>query len=110
VGTVHEHARTGVREAGHRHPGLLLRAGFRVRGTSATRIKFEDKATAAGSWSYRWFDTSEQCYHFQKFDHLAGRGVQALIMLAESAHDAFKIAEEHRFTCAARTGTRSRST
>jgi ribA/ribD-fused uncharacterized protein len=96
VGTVE-----GTREPGFVKPDTDTQVFFYeqdfyvLSNFSAFRIKFEDKATPAGSWSYRWFDTSEQCYHFQKFDHLAGRGVQALIMLAESAHDAFKIAQEH---------------
>lgn len=49
-----------------------------------------------GEYSYDRFDTVEQAYHWFKFDHLAGRGVQALIKSATSAHDAFKIAQEHK--------------
>lgn len=41
------------------------------------------------------FRTSEQAYHWEKFNHLAGRGVQELLNEASSAHDAFTLAQEH---------------
>lgn len=40
------------------------------------------------------FDTSEAAYHWFKFPHLPE--VQAFIRAAESAHDAFKLAERYR--------------
>ena len=58
---------------------------------SAFKIIFQ-----TGTYSSRWFDTSEQCYHWLKFDHLAGRGVQDLIENANSAHDAFVLAQAHK--------------
>ena len=45
-------------------------------------------------WKGRKFDTSEHAYHFEKF-----RGdalVRGLVADAISAHEAFKIAEQHR--------------
>jgi hypothetical protein len=50
----------------------------------------------------RWrridFDTSEHAYHWEKFDagDFTGMEVQRRILVARSAHDAFKIAEEHK--------------
>lgn len=45
-------------------------------------------------WKGEDFDTSEQVYHWEKFqgDSL----VQGIIMLATSAHEAFKLAERHK--------------
>jgi hypothetical protein len=63
---------------------------------SAFQITFENRANPAGDWTVQTFETSEQCYHFLKFDHLAGRGVQDLIWRARSAHEAFKLAQEHK--------------
>ncbi len=42
------------------------------------------------------FRTSEEAYHWEKFNHLAGRGVQELLSDARSAHDAFIIAQTHK--------------
>ena len=43
----------------------------------------------------RVFKTSEEAYHWEKFNHLAGRGVQDLLENARSAHDAFTLAQKH---------------
>lgn len=49
-------------------------------------------------WRNIDFDTSEAAYHWEKFDTglLAGMEVQRLIRMSRSAHEAFKIAEQHR--------------
>lgn len=44
---------------------------------------------------YTRFATSEQAYHWEKFKHIGGRGVQELLEEALSAHDAFTIAQKH---------------
>ncbi|WP_394789096.1 NADAR family protein [Rhodoferax sp.] len=44
----------------------------------------------------RRFPTAEQVYHWEKFNHLAGRGVQELLEEATSAHDAFILAQKHK--------------
>lgn len=44
----------------------------------------------------RIFETAEHCYHWLKFDHIGGRGVQQLLLQARSAHDAFRIAQDHK--------------
>jgi ribA/ribD-fused uncharacterized protein len=45
-------------------------------------------------WANKWFDTTEQAYHWEKFTEAPD--VQALIYDAKSAHDAFKIAQENK--------------
>ena len=49
-------------------------------------------------WRGHDFATSEAAYHWEKFDSgvFAGMEVQRLICAARSAHDAFKIAKEHK--------------
>lgn len=42
------------------------------------------------------FATSEQAYHWEKFNHLGGKGVQQLLDEATSAHEAFSIAQKHK--------------
>lgn len=43
------------------------------------------------------FPTSEHAYHWHKFRHPTGQGwVQQQVQFARSAHDAFKIAEQHQ--------------
>jgi ribA/ribD-fused uncharacterized protein len=45
-------------------------------------------------WKGIDFDTSEHAYHWEKFPH--GDAIRKDILAARSAHDAFKIAEDHR--------------
>ena len=51
-------------------------------------------------WRELDFDTAEHAYHWEKFrskwPHEPLLAIQQRIMLARSAHDAFKIAERHR--------------
>lgn len=50
-------------------------------------------------WRLTNFDTSEAAYHWEKFDHSEDRSLrtlQRMILLAPSAHEAFKIAEHHK--------------
>lgn len=44
----------------------------------------------------RIFYTSEEAYHWFKFDHLPGRGVQQLLDDVTSAHAAFQLAQQHK--------------
>lgn len=46
--------------------------------------------------NYRRFPTSEQVYHWEKFNHLEGKGVQELLDEATSAHEAFQIAQKYK--------------
>lgn len=45
-------------------------------------------------WCGRWFDTSEQAYHWEKFQDRIE--IRTEIRLALSAYEAFKLAERHR--------------
>jgi ribA/ribD-fused uncharacterized protein len=49
-------------------------------------------------WRRIDFDTAEHAYHWEKFDsgHFTGIEVQRRILLARSAHEAFKVAQEHK--------------
>ena len=49
-----------------------------------------------GTFSARRFNTSEEAYHWEKFNHLGGVGVQQLLEEATSAHEAFQIAQKHK--------------
>lgn len=49
-----------------------------------------------GPFLSRRFNTSEEAYHWEKFNHLAGVGVQQLLDGATSAHEAFQIAQKHK--------------
>ena len=42
------------------------------------------------------YRTSEEAYHWEKFNHLAGRGVQELLQDARSAHEAFTLSQKHK--------------
>ena len=42
------------------------------------------------------FRTSEEAYHWEKFNHLAGRGVQELLGDTRSAHEAFTLSQKHK--------------
>lgn len=45
-------------------------------------------------WGGRNFDTSEAAYHWSKFPNY--KDIRSQIMLAQSAHDAFKVAEKNK--------------
>jgi ribA/ribD-fused uncharacterized protein len=49
-----------------------------------------------GPYLCQRFATSEQAYHWEKFNHLGGEGVQRLLDDATSAHEAFGIAQKHK--------------
>jgi len=42
------------------------------------------------------FDTSEQAYHFQRFDERGGASHRHAILFADSAHEAFKYAQSYK--------------
>jgi ribA/ribD-fused uncharacterized protein len=42
------------------------------------------------------FDTAEEAYHFEKFPGEACSGVRFALIMAKSAHEAYKIAQEHK--------------
>ena len=46
------------------------------------------------TWRRSWFATAEHAYHWEKF--IQWPRLQTLIRTAQSAHEAFKLAEEHR--------------
>ncbi|WP_435443677.1 MULTISPECIES: NADAR family protein [unclassified Variovorax] len=53
-------------------------------------------AWKTGPYLCQRFATSEQAYHWEKFNHLGGEGVQRLLDDATSAHEAFGIAQKHK--------------
>lgn len=48
------------------------------------------------AWKGKIFGTSEEVYHWEKFDHPDGLEIQVAIENCMSAHEAFKIAEANK--------------